>query len=192
MNVALRKSMTRDEFFAWAQTQEADYEFDGFQPVAMVGGTLRHSLLVHNIAVQLGVRLRGKPCRPLGSEAAIATVGHAVRYPDAVVTCSKLDELSLIAPEPVVVFEVISPSSGYTDRIVKLREYDAVPSIRHYVLIESDFVGATDFHRTTGDEPFKAVSLDADSVLTLPEIGAEIPMADLFEGVLDRPRDSGA
>jgi hypothetical protein len=50
MNVALSKPrMTREEFFAWAQLQDAHYEFDGFQPVAMTGASVNHHHIVRNI-----------------------------------------------------------------------------------------------------------------------------------------------
>jgi len=49
MNVALRKPMTREAFFAWAEAQDVRHEFDGSQPVAMTGGNLDHSCLLRNI-----------------------------------------------------------------------------------------------------------------------------------------------
>src|SRR5271165_5104521 len=45
MSAPLRRSWTQDEFFAWAGSQEGRYEFDGFQPVAMTGGTVNHALI---------------------------------------------------------------------------------------------------------------------------------------------------
>jgi Uma2 family endonuclease len=67
MEVAVRKPrMTRDEFFPWAQAQDARYEFDGFEPVAMTGGTANHSRITQNILFALRSRLRGGACRPSG------------------------------------------------------------------------------------------------------------------------------
>ena len=53
MNVALSKPMTQEEFFPWAQARDERYEFDGFQPVAMTGGSANHNRLVRNIAFEL-------------------------------------------------------------------------------------------------------------------------------------------
>ncbi len=183
MTLALRKIMTRQEFFAWAEAQDIRYEFDGIQPVAMTGGSLGHSLLAGNINRQLANRLAGSGCRPLGPDAGVATVGDTVRYPDAVVTCSKFDPRDRVVPNPVVVFEVISPSSVRIDRVVKLREYAAVPTIRRYVIVESDAAAVTVLSRDGGDEPFRAVGLAEDDALSLPEIGIEIPVAAIYEGL---------
>ena len=139
MNVPLRTSWTRQEFFDWAAAQEGRFEFDGFQPVAMTGGTAGHSIITQNLLVALRNRLRGGSCRPLGPDAGVATVGEAVRYPDALVTCSPFDREAMIIPGVVAVFEVVSPSTSRTDRILKLREYAAVPSILRYVILEIDY-----------------------------------------------------
>ena len=90
MNIALRNPrMTQAEFFAWAQTQDTRYEFDGFQPVAMTGGSINHSRITQSIHFALRTRLKGSGCEALGPDAGIATIGDTVRYPDALVTCTK-------------------------------------------------------------------------------------------------------
>ena len=83
---ARRPTMTRDQFFPWAEAQNERYEFDGFAPVAMVGGTVNHSQNTQNIAFALRTSLGGSGCRALGPDAGVATIGDAVRYPDAVVS----------------------------------------------------------------------------------------------------------
>ena len=181
MSTALR--MTREEFFDWAQAQDTRYEFDGFAPVAMTGGNINHSQITQNILVSLRARLHGSPCRPLGPDAGLATVGDAVRYPDALVTCDKVRGHALTVSGAVVVFEVVSPTSGRTDRIVKLREYRAVPTIRCYVILEHNSVGLTVLTRQREDEDWTARALTSEDTLQLPEIGTEIPVAELYEDV---------
>ena len=184
MNVALRKPrMTREQFFDWAERQDIRYEFDGFQPVAMTGGTVNHSQMTQNIHFALRTRLRGSTCRPLGPDAGVATVGDAVRYPDGVVTCTKTPGTSRLVEKPIIVFEALSPTSGRTDRILKLREYRAVPSIRRYVILEHASIGLTVFARSTGDEDWRATALTAEDTLQIPEIGIEIPVAEFYEDV---------
>jgi len=184
MNVALRKPMTQREFFDWAEAQEERYEFDGFQPIAMTGGDLGHSRLIRNVNRQLGNRLEGKGCESLGPEAGVATIGDTVRYPDAVVTCAKFSARDRVVPSPVIVFEVVSPSSVRIDRIVKLREYQAVSTIRRYVIVEPDAVAITVFSRDHEGETFRATGLAEDDILRLTEIGIEIPVAAIYEGIV--------
>jgi Uma2 family endonuclease len=184
MNVALRKPMTHKEFFDWAEAQEERYEFDGFQPIAMTGGDLGHSRLIRNVNRQLGNRLDGTGCESLGPDAGVATIGDTVRYPDAVVTCTKFSARDRVVPNPVIVFEVVSPSSVRIDRVVKLREYQAVSTIRRYVIVEPDAVAITVFSRDHEGEMFRATGLAEDDILQLSEIDIEIPVAAIYEGIV--------
>ncbi len=133
MNVTLIEPWTVERFLAWAARQEARYEFDGQQPVAMTGGSARHSRIIGNIYAALQMRLRGTRCFYFGPDLGVRTGGNKVRFPDALVTCTKFPETERLAPDPVVVFEVLSPDSGRRDRIEKVRDYASVASIRRYV-----------------------------------------------------------
>jgi len=183
MNVPISKPWTREQFFDWTQSQDARYEFDGFQPVAMTGGTVGHSRILRNLHRALDGRLHGGACQPLGPDAGVETVGNAVRYPDALVTCSRLDLAARTVPGVVVAFEVLSPTSGRVDRIVKVREYAAVRSIRRYVILESTSVGLTAMDRGGPDEAWRVTILTTGDDLRLPEIGIEIPVAEFYEGM---------
>ena len=176
-NALRRPSMSRDEFFAWAQVQDARYEFDGFEPVAMTGGSLKHNQMCQNLYAALRPRLRGSARRLYGPDAGVATVGDAVRYPDGVLTCTDAPAEGRLVTAPVVVFEVLSPGSGRVDRLEKLREYRAVASIRRYVILEYKSTDLTMFARVDGQADWTATALTADDTLPMPEIGIEVPVS---------------
>jgi Uma2 family endonuclease len=183
MNVALQKPWTQEQFFAWAEGREGRYEFDGVQPVAMTGGTVNHGIIMRNVHRALDGRLRGSRCQPLGPDVGVATEAGAVRYPDALVTCGKLNGTDRLVPGVVVVFEIVSPSSGRVDRIVKLREYAGVESIRRYVVVESVTSGLLVLHRRRGGDPWIALALTGEDLLELPEVEIQIPVGEFYEGV---------
>jgi Uma2 family endonuclease len=126
----------------------------------------------------------------IGPDAGVATLGESVRYPDAVITCGKVDGDSYLVPGPSVVFEVLSRTSGYTDRIVKVREYQAVPSIRRYVIVERTSVGLMVLERADGAQPWTSFALTADDVLHIPEAGIEMPVIAFYEGVEIKTADA--
>ena len=184
MNLALRAPLTQDQFFEWAKSQDGRYEFDGSQPVAMTGGTNDHGRISRNILVQLTIRLRGGPCEAMPADGGgVATAGNKVRYPDVTIACNGVDGRSHLVEEPVAVFEVVSPSTAREDRVIKLREYQAVPSIRIYVIVESEARAVTVLSRDDAGEGFKATGLTEDDVLHLVAIGVSIPVAELYAGV---------
>jgi Uma2 family endonuclease len=180
MNVAMRKPMTVAAFLAWEERQPLRHEFDGIAPVAMTGGTAAHAIIQRNLATALTQRLRGKPCQFIGNDLKIEAAG-SIRYPDGFIVCTPLPPRSTVVQDPVVVFEVLSPSTARTDRIVKTREYGATPSIQRYVMLEQDGIGAMVFSRAGSD--WVGHVLAEGEVLALPEIGIEMPLADLYEGI---------
>ncbi len=180
------KTMTPKEFLAWEGKQELRWEFDGFQPVAMTGGTVAHSVIQGNLITALNNRLRGKPCRPYGPDLKIE-IGPQYRYPDAFVSCTPVGGPSTIVTNPVVIFEVLSESTAKTDRTTKLMEYRSLPSVQRCVLLEQDQAFATVITRS--ETGWSLEVLDASGTLAMPEIGIEVAMADLYDGLDLTPPD---
>ena len=172
--------MTLAEFLDWEERQELRYEFDGFAPVAMTGGTFAHERIGGNIRAELHNRLRGTPCVVVGPTLKIEVAGR-IRYPDAFVLCSPASRKATVMREPVVVFEVLSESTARTEHIEKLREYAATPSILRCVILEQDSIGAMVFTRKDGQ--FVAETLTDGDTLRMPEIGVEVAIADFYEGI---------
>jgi Uma2 family endonuclease len=86
-----------------------------------------------------------------------------------------------IIPNPIVVFEVLSPSTASVDRIVKNAEYSATPSIQRYVMLEQVRMGATVFERDGAN--WIGHVLYGDAILSMPEIAVDLPLAEVYEGV---------
>ncbi len=177
MTIPLRKPMTLRQFLDWEQQQELRYEFDGFEPVAMTGGTAAHEAIGATLRAILRERLHGKPCRTWGPTTKIEVQGR-IRYPDAFVNCTRVARDETIIREPVVVFEILSAGTSRTDRIEKLREYQATPSIQRYVILEQDSIAATVFARHGAN--WVARALTEEDNLQMPEIEVEIRLAELY------------
>jgi len=182
MSVAVRKPMSLADFLAWEERQELRYEFDGFQPLAMTGGTIAHDQITFDLRVALAARLAGTPCRPLGPNVKILAAGRA-RYPDAIIVCHKLAPSTTIAGDPVVVFEVLSEGSSQTDLIDKNREYRATPSIQRYVVLQQTHVAAIVFVRREGFWLSEIVAGN-DAMLDLPEVGITVPLREVYANAL--------
>jgi Uma2 family endonuclease len=178
---AVAKPMTLDEFVAWEERQELRYEFDGVAARAMTGGTVTHSALQTNLIVALGAALRGKPCRAHGSELKVRTA-TSVRYPDAMIVCGRADPKSTFAPDPTVIFEILSPSSARLDLGAKNAEYQTIDSLRRYVVLHQAQAAAEVFRRDDNDEwIFEFVA--ADGVIEMPEADIVLSLAEIYGGV---------
>ena len=185
VGVALEKRrMTADEFLAWDAGQTVKHEFVRGEVFAMAGGEDRHYSVALNLAVALHQHLRGTPCRTFGSDVKLRVEAEdCFFYPDLMVTCSAADAAErLVKREPVLVVEVLSPSTAAFDRGEKFAAYRQLPSLAEFLLVDIDarrcelFRKGADglwvLHPTQGDEPLQLASV----ALT---VGAEALWADL-------------
>ncbi len=180
MSVAWDRPMSLAEFLAWEEQQPLRHEFDGVRAVAMTGGTVAHAFIQRNLAISVGGRLRGQPCRYVGHDLKIEAAGK-IRYPDGFVVCTPVPTQATVVTEPVVIFEILSDSTARIDLLVKNQDYAATPSVRRYVVLSQTEMAGTQFERAGGD--WIGHLLAADAVLRLPEIGIELPLAELYDGV---------
>jgi Uma2 family endonuclease len=169
------KPLTLDEFLAWERTQPVRYEFDGTQPVAMTGGTIAADRVARRLLRALDRRLN-PPCEAFGENVKVLTPAGRVRYPDVKVACGEFDPASDHV-DPVVVFEVLSPTTEMTDRRVKSAEYASMPSVMAYVLLAQDGPAATVLRRSSDWRPEDIEGSEA--VVDLAEIGIAFPLAEL-------------
>jgi Uma2 family endonuclease len=188
---ALAKLMTLESFLAWEERQELRYEFDGFRPIAMTGGTYAHAQIQFRLARALVDRLDGTACKAVGSEMKVQTA-TGIRYPDAFVVCSPIPLNATVAHDPVVIFEILSPSTANDDLGAKKAEYQALPSVQSYIVLQQTHRSAQVFRRvgeTTADDEkigewtFEFVVGPA-AMIALPEIGVTLPLAEIYDGVL--------
>ena len=147
----------------------------------MVGvSVVAHSTIQGNILAALVTRLRGKPRGPHGSDLKIEVAGR-IRYPDAFVVCTPGAGTDKVVSDPVVIFEILSDGSDRRDRVTKNDEYRLTSSVQRYVMLEQDEVAATVFARE--GERWVGTLLKGDALLSMPEIGVEVPLSEFYLGL---------
>jgi Uma2 family endonuclease len=176
---------TWEAYLDWEARQPIRYELVDGQVYAMGGGTAAHDTIANNLRAALHAQMRGKRCRVQGPDLKVRA-GRDGRYPDALVDCGPRVPGTLYAQEPVAVFEVLSKSTGWIDQSLKLRDYDATPTIRTYALISQDEPRALVYLRD-GDGRLgiqSAVLLEGEGAsIEIPEFGLVLPFSALYEGL---------
>lgn len=127
---------TVEQFLEWERAQEDRWEYAGGLARMMVGGSHDHSTIQGNLFSWLHRGLAGTPCRPF-FETKVRSQ-YSLMYPDVVVTCSPVPPKDDVLPAPVVVVEVLSPSTQALDRGVKAEVYRSIDSLQHLVLVSQD------------------------------------------------------
>jgi Uma2 family endonuclease len=189
-NVA-EKLMSLDEFLTWEHDQPERYEYANGVATMMTGGSAAHVTIAMNLAFALRQALRGTGCRPFGSDMKVIA-NHTVRYPDISVTCRPVGDRDDHLSDPILIIEVISPSTEREDRGRKKFDYFATSSIRQYAIIEQD-ERLIDLYTRTGDRWTDEI-IEGNSVLNLSSIGVEVTLDAIYEDTeLDatRPREGG-
>lgn len=191
MSDAARKPMDADEFLVWRLDQEGTWELvDGVPlrkfdngPRLMAGGTRNHARIASNLIMALGRRLRGGPCYPLGSDLAVRMTRGNVRQPDVTVECGRGGPDDLDASDPKVLFEVLSPSTRGIDLVLKTNEYQRLPGLAHFVLLEPKTALAILWSRDADGQWTPDRVTGQDAALDLQGVGVSVPMAEIYQGV---------
>lgn len=179
MDAVLERPWTTETFLAWEDRQEGKYEFDGREVVPMTGGSIAHQEIVVALTVLVGRLLAGQPFRAMHEMR--LRIGTKIRYPDVVVCAGPLDQTTRTLTDAIAIFEVLSADTATTDRVDKLIDYAAVPSLRCYVLPEQTAIAATLLQREPGG-PWIATA-HTEGALALPGLDLTIPLADLYQGL---------
>jgi len=152
---------------------------------AMAGARNLHNRIASNTLISLGIRLRGRRCEAFNSDTKIRIpLPKQVRfyYADAMVVCQPNPGDDSFQDHPVVIFEVLSRGTRRIDEGEKKDAYVTLPSLAVYVLIEQDTPALTAFRRNA--DGFVREDYDGlEAVLRLPEIGIELPLAEIYEAV---------
>jgi Uma2 family endonuclease len=174
-----------EEYLAGELTSPIKHEYLGGVVYAMAGATNAHNTIAGNTYAAVHVRLRGQRCRPFNSDTKIRVhlPGHVrFYYSDGLVTRRPNPPTDSFQDEPAVIFEVLSRSTRRTDEGEKKDAYQAIPSLCAYALIEQEMPAAVLFRRA--NKSFvREVYEGLDAVIPLPEIGTDLPLAEIYEAV---------
>ena len=185
-----RKLMTVAEFAAYDDGTERRYELIGGELVLMAPPLRRHRVLSARLAQLLNNRLR-PPCLA-EVEAGIVLPWSANDYyeADVAVSCAPVGR-ELWCPDPLLIVEILSRSTGGKDRDTKLPAYRRLPSVRDILVVATDEALIEHHARDTGG-PWDAKELGAGGLIRLDVLGVEIAVDELYTGLLRGPIGEGA
>ena len=179
--------LTPDQYLELERRASIKSEYFRGEMFAMSAASYRHNLIAANIIGELGSRLRGQDCTPLGSDMRVATSPAALyTYPDVVIVCGPprfLDQQFDTLLNPAAIFEILSPSTQDYDRGSKFELYRTIPSLRDYILIAQDRVHLEHFSREPNGNWLLQESNQLDSSLTIPTLDLSLPLAEIYRRV---------
>jgi Uma2 family endonuclease len=185
-SVALKR-YTVAEYLAMERASETKHEYFDGEIFAMAGASEPHNLIAWNIGGELHHRLKNGSCRAYVSDMRVRCPSGLRTYPDVSVVCGGPqfeDDRRDTLLNPLAIFEVLSPSTEKYDRGNKFENYQAIPSLREYVLIHQDRMRVEHFSRREGgDEWVLRVITDPASAVRFQSLDCEVPLSELYAKV---------
>jgi Uma2 family endonuclease len=182
MNVPLQR-MTAEEFALWAERQETGrYELIDGMVVQMNAERLVHARVKFLLAAALerAISAAGVEAQMFPDGMAVRISDRIVHEPDAQVRCGpRLPGETILLTDPVIVAEVLSPSTGPIDTGTKLINYFSPPSVQHYLVVNTTKRVVLHYTRGADGQPVMRTVSDGDLRLDPP--GLTIALSDLFE-----------
>ncbi len=180
--------MSYAEYLAAEAVAEVRHEYLNGDVWEMAGGTIEHGALAAAVARELGVALRGKPCRAFSSDVRVRVPEtDLATYPDLSVVCGQLetakDDKDAIT-NPVVLVEVLSDSTEAYDRGAKWAHYRRIASLHEYVLVSQAEPLIEVYRRTPGGR-FELLEARAGETIELASIGARLDVSGVYANPLD-------
>ncbi|WP_019947430.1 Uma2 family endonuclease [Hymenobacter aerophilus] len=174
---------TVEEYLALEETADQRHEYFEGEVFAMSGASATHHTIRQNCVISLRAGLRGRGCKVYDEGMKLAVQeGRYYTYPDVLVTCHAADvEEPFIVRHPVLIIEVLSPSTADHDRSWKFNQYKQIASLQHYVLVTQHTCLVEWFRREeSGVWSFTPLAELTDT-LEIPELGLTLPVAAVYD-----------
>lgn len=179
-----RRQYTLDEYFSLQRGVELKLEYYDGEIHAMAGGSADHNRVSRNVLRAFDIALAGTRCEPFGSDMRISTPSGLYTYPDASIVCGEtVSGNTETISNPVVIVEVLSPSTRDYDRGDKFALYRSIPSLRHVLFIEPSSVHVE--HRRLDDEGnWSSETVNSiDRSIPLGHCGFDLALRDVYARV---------
>lgn len=176
-----KQKMTVDEYLAWAEGKPGRYELYAGTVYAMAPERTRHGEVKFAVQAALlaGIRKAGLACHMLPDGMTVRINKDTAHEPDALIYCgSKLPGNTVEVPSPIILVEVLSPSTRYIDASAKLGGYFSLPSVRHYLIVDPD-KPLVIHHRRETDRDL-ATRIINSGPFTLDPPGLDVSVKDFY------------
>ena len=179
------KRYTIEEYLEMEDAATEKHEFYRGEIFAMSGARSQHNIVTSNLHIVLGAKLKGKPCRPFGSDMRIHIEKNTLfTYPDLTIFCGELvsfndDDKNFL--NPTVIIEVLSPSTRAYNKGAKFDLYKDIPTLKEYILVEPELINVEAYFNDSGKWARTEITSVSDE-LTLQSIDISVSLREIYEG----------
>lgn len=189
MGLPKRNDITAEEYLEVERLSLNKHEFFAGEIFAMSGASLPHNIIFSNTIGNLSFKLKGKSCRPYGSDLRVHIPQNTLyTYPDITIVCGKPettdDHLDTIK-NPAVIIEILSKTTRGYDKGEKFTLYRDISSLKNYILIDSQHIRIENFYRNEDDSWILREYKSLDDELLIEAINESLVLSDIYFEVFD-------
>jgi len=185
-SLAAQTYLSPEEYLAWERKADIKHEYLRGAIIAMSGASYQHTILTMNISGELYTQLKGTACTVHTNDMRVRTSPEiSYFYPDVVVVCNTPrfeDNAFDTLLNPIVLVEVLAPSTQAYDRGEKFKHYQQLTSLQEYVLVSQDRVCVEHYFRE-GTDGLRTEFHKLDNVMPLNSIECELCLRDIYSSV---------
>ena len=179
--------LTPEEYLTWERKQPFKNEYHNGQIIAMSGASRSHNRITVDITIQLGNQLMDSDCEVFANDMRVRTSPTvSYFYPDVIVVCGEPrfeDDTFDTLLNPILVIEVLSPSTAAFDRGEKFEHYKQLASLQEYLLISQDSV-RVEHYFLQETQWLHNTFQRLEDVLSLASIECEVPLRAIYRRVM--------
>jgi Uma2 family endonuclease len=175
--------LSEDDYLRQEAEAEIKHEFVGGETYAMAGASERHNRIAGNVFYHLRTITRGKTCRAFMADMKLRIAASSTYYyPDVMLVCDPADDHPIYKQAPCLIAEVLSPATASIDVREKWQAYRALPSLRYYLLVDSERLWTRVFFRKQGGDWFEQ-QLSREDMLEVQcdDVRLDLTLDDLYE-----------
>lgn len=177
------ESISIADYLEGEKRSEIRHEYVDGQVFAMAGASKRHNRIIQNIGFRLQSHLSETDCEMFLESVKLRADEITIYYPDIVVTCEPADDDDYVVYQPILIVEVISPTSERTDRYEKLQVYRRMPGLREYAIVWQEEM-RVEIHRRTDAENWAVERFVSPSaIVKLTSIDSEINLTEIYQNI---------
>ena len=185
MSQSLKRFYTEEEYLAQEELALDRHEYYDGQIYLMSGGTDTHDIIGTNITALCRQLLRSTPCRVFSSNMRVKS-SHLFTYPDASIVCGpttfepgRRDTIT----NPVVLVEVLSPSTQKYDQSAKFELYKGIESFTDYLIVAQDRVLVKHYHKEADGNWALQQYSQLENAVTLPQVAIALSLELIYEDI---------
>ena len=195
MTAQPKRSLTEQEYIEFERESTTKHEYYDGQIYAMTGASRIHNLIVGNTLASLHGQLRRKPCEIFPSDMRVKIQKTGLNtYPDIVIICGELqftDDVLDTLLNPLVLIEILSPSTERYDRGMKSQHYRTIETLRDYILIAQDHYHIEHYSRQDSGQWLLQEATGVEARIAILSIESTLLLADVYEKVDIIPETPG-